>query len=56
MGSSEGGNVTNQAPRHYGVTKPISIAGPSDVDLQRSVELEKVCTFSLLFVTDFSVG
>ncbi|XP_020264940.1 nuclear poly(A) polymerase 4-like [Asparagus officinalis] len=41
MGSSEGGNVTNQAPRHYGVTKPISTAGPSDVDLQRSVELEK---------------
>ncbi|XP_020244695.1 nuclear poly(A) polymerase 4-like [Asparagus officinalis] len=41
IGSSEGVNVTNQALRHYGVTKPISTAGASNVDLQRSVELEK---------------
>ncbi|ONK72599.1 uncharacterized protein A4U43_C04F21080 [Asparagus officinalis] len=42
MGSSEGGNVTNQALRHYSMTKPISTTGASYVDLQRRVELEKI--------------
>lgn len=39
MGSSEGGN---QAPKQYGVTKPLSTAGPTEVDLQRSADLERV--------------
>ncbi|XP_057473140.1 nuclear poly(A) polymerase 4-like isoform X2 [Actinidia eriantha] len=29
------------SPKQYGVTRPISTAGPADVDLQRTVELEK---------------
>ena len=33
---------SSQAMKQYGVTKPISMAGPTDTDLQRSVELEKV--------------
>lgn len=36
MGSAEG--LVNQ----IGVTKPISMAGPSAADLQRTRELEKV--------------
>ncbi|XP_078439695.1 nuclear poly(A) polymerase 4-like [Wolffia australiana] len=30
-----------QTMKHFGVTKPISMAGPTDVDLQRSEELQK---------------
>ncbi|KAJ6813637.1 nuclear poly(A) polymerase 4-like [Iris pallida] len=41
MGSSEGGAVMPQDPRQYRVTKPISSAGPTEVDLQRTAELEK---------------
>ncbi|KAL0562325.1 hypothetical protein IC582_002779 [Cucumis melo] len=46
MGSAEGlGNSplpANQAvPKCYGVTKPISMAGPCDTDVQRNKELEK---------------
>ncbi|XP_022146701.1 nuclear poly(A) polymerase 4-like isoform X2 [Momordica charantia] len=46
MGSAEGLRNSplpaNQAvPKCYGVTKPISLAGPSDADVQRSKELEK---------------
>ena len=54
MGNSEGGNVMNQTPRQDGVTKPISTAGPTDVDVQRSAELEKVCAFTSYFVKKFS--
>ena len=36
---------SSQAMKQYGVTKPISMAGPTDTDLQRSVELEKVWKF-----------
>ena len=40
------------SPKQYGVTRPISTAGPADVDLQRTVELEKVCVLlSFSFVT-----
>lgn len=47
MGSAEGLSnspvTSNQAvPKCYGVTKPISLAGPCDADVQRSKELEKV--------------
>lgn len=29
-------------PKQYGVTKPISMAGPTEADIQRNRELEKV--------------
>lgn len=28
--------------KQYGVTKPLSLSGPSEADLQRNSELEKV--------------
>lgn len=50
MGSSERlgtstklSSTSSQAPpKQYGVTKPISMAGPKVDDLQRTMELEKV--------------
>lgn len=36
--------------KKYGITKPISFAGPTDADLQRNVELEKVILFYLSFL------
>ena len=46
MGSSEGlsqSSPPSQAvPKQYGVTKPISMAGPTQIDIQRTLELEKV--------------
>jgi len=30
------------APRQYGITKPLSLLGPVEADLQRTAELEKV--------------
>lgn len=38
----------SQPPKKYGITKPISLAGPSETDIQRNMELEKaifVCFF-----------
>lgn len=37
--------VAPVAAKKYGVTKPISVAGPTEVDLQRNTELEKVGFF-----------
>lgn len=34
---------------NYGVTKPISLAGPTDADIQRNIELEKVVFTFVLF-------
>jgi hypothetical protein len=31
------------APKQYGITKPLSLLGPVEADLQRTSELEKVC-------------
>lgn len=31
-----------QMMKQYGVTKPISVAGPTELDIQKSIELEKV--------------
>lgn len=31
-----------QPPKQWGITKPLSLAGPSDMDIQRTKELEKV--------------
>lgn len=33
------------SPKQYGVTKPLSRAGPTEADIQRTKELEKVCVF-----------
>jgi hypothetical protein len=30
------------SPKSYGITKPLSLAGPSSADIKRNVELEKV--------------
>lgn len=37
------------AARQYGVTKPISTAGPTEADIQRTLELEKVCAIEFCF-------
>ena len=56
MVSSEGSCVSpNSAAKQYGVTKPISMAGPTKTDRQRSKELDKVwivcvCVFFLLLL------
>lgn len=46
MGSSGGLTASSQptqaAAKQYGVTKPISMAGPSVTDMQKTAELEKV--------------
>ncbi|GMQ08487.1 hypothetical protein CsSME_00052196 [Camellia sinensis var. sinensis] len=44
MVSSEGSSATPlppQSPKQFGVTKPLSKAGPSETDLQRTLDLEK---------------
>ncbi|KAL6972749.1 Nuclear poly(A) polymerase 4 [Sarracenia purpurea var. burkii] len=38
---SSGGLRVVPSPKQYGVTRPISTAGPTDSDLQRTLELEK---------------
>lgn len=37
-------------PKEYGVTKPLSLAGPMEADIQRTKELEKVWSLRFLFV------
>ncbi|XP_008775817.1 nuclear poly(A) polymerase 4-like [Phoenix dactylifera] len=49
MGSFEVGRRPPQAQRLYGVTKPISTAGPTEADLRRTVELEKFLADSGLY-------
>ncbi|XP_020088813.1 nuclear poly(A) polymerase 4-like isoform X3 [Ananas comosus] len=40
MSASDGiGSVPTNAPRQYGITKPISTAGPTEADLQRTKDL-----------------
>ncbi|RDX73835.1 Nuclear poly(A) polymerase 2, partial [Mucuna pruriens] len=46
MGYSEGVGAPSQ---QYGVTKPITMAGPMDTDLQRTLELEKFLAVSGLY-------
>uniref|UniRef100_A0A0D9WR76 polynucleotide adenylyltransferase n=1 Tax=Leersia perrieri TaxID=77586 RepID=A0A0D9WR76_9ORYZ len=36
-----GSNAAAVPPKQYGITKPLSLAGPADVDLQKTAELEK---------------
>lgn len=50
MVSSEGlSGSPAPAAKQYGVTKPISVAGPTEADRQRSRELEKVCIDIIVF-------
>jgi poly(A) polymerase len=43
MVDSESPNGSSpQTAAKYGITKPISLAGPTEADLQRNMELEKV--------------
>ncbi|XP_073108970.1 nuclear poly(A) polymerase 4-like isoform X2 [Elaeis guineensis] len=49
MGSFEVGRGPLQAQRQYGVTKPISTAGPTEADIRRTVELEKLLVDSGLY-------
>lgn len=43
--------------QHLGVTEPISTAGPTELDLQKTRELEKVVAQSFRLVTEvFSNG
>ncbi|XP_022729105.1 nuclear poly(A) polymerase 4 isoform X3 [Durio zibethinus] len=39
----------SQRPKKYGITKPISLAGPSEADIQRNTELEKFLLESGLY-------
>ncbi|KAG8039375.1 hypothetical protein GUJ93_ZPchr0030g33465 [Zizania palustris] len=36
-----GSNAAGAPPRQYGITDPISLAGPTEADLQKTVELKK---------------
>lgn len=42
--------VGTQALKSYGITKPLSVSGPSAADLKRNLELEKVTNQSLLCI------
>ncbi|XXG57351.1 hypothetical protein AAC387_Pa03g4527 [Persea americana] len=52
MVSGEGSSDSSSPPaaaKQYGVTKPISVAGPTEADIQRSAELEKFLVASGLY-------
>lgn len=38
-----------KALKSYGITKPLSIAGPSPADVKRNIELEKVSVVLCFF-------
>lgn len=46
MVGSQSANVSSTSPyqqsKKYGITKPISLAGPTEADTHRNMELEKV--------------
>ncbi|XP_059641519.1 nuclear poly(A) polymerase 4-like [Cornus florida] len=44
-----GGLIDPSSPRQYGVTKPISLAGPTKADIRRSLDLEKFLVNAGLF-------
>ncbi|XP_065866310.1 nuclear poly(A) polymerase 4-like isoform X2 [Euphorbia lathyris] len=46
---SQGLYTSSPPPKQYGVTKPISMAGPNDADILRSRELEKFLSDSGLY-------
>jgi len=51
MGSSEGVGASS---KQCGITKPISMAGPTVNDLQRTTELEKVSFFVVGITRSFA--
>lgn len=53
--SSEMGNAPPPISTQYGITKPISTAGPTEADLKRTAELERVCLLYVLFLYHTSV-
>ncbi|URE10198.1 Poly(A) polymerase predicted RNA binding domain [Musa troglodytarum] len=46
------GSPSPPAPRQYGITKPISTAGPTEADLKRTTELEKFLVDAGLYETE----
>ncbi|KAK8535282.1 hypothetical protein V6N13_081422 [Hibiscus sabdariffa] len=48
---SPNGSLPQQSPppKNYGITKPISLAGPTEADIQRNTELEKLLIESGLY-------
>ncbi|URE12584.1 Poly(A) polymerase predicted RNA binding domain [Musa troglodytarum] len=46
------GSPSPPAPRQYGITKPISTAGPTEADLKRTTELEKFLADAGLYETE----
>ncbi|XP_059643221.1 nuclear poly(A) polymerase 4-like isoform X2 [Cornus florida] len=56
MVSSEGLSASSplphQPPKQYGVTSPISLAGPTEADTQRSLELEKFLVDAALYESE----
>lgn len=56
MVSAEGSSGSSSPPaaKQYGVTKPLSNSGPTETDLQKTVELEKVYLFIYLFCVSVS--
>ncbi|KAI4387392.1 hypothetical protein MLD38_005230 [Melastoma candidum] len=49
MGSADGLGGSEPAAKQYGVTKPISLAGPSEADVLKSLELDKFLVDSSLY-------
>ncbi|CAN0878123.1 Nuclear poly(A) polymerase 4 [Linum grandiflorum] len=47
-----GGSSPEQPSKQFGITKPISMAGPTEVDLRKSRDLEKFLVDSGLYETD----
>lgn len=44
----------SDAPKQYGITKPLSLLGPVEADLQRTAELEKVISGFLALTVSHS--
>ncbi|XP_015694152.1 nuclear poly(A) polymerase 4 isoform X3 [Oryza brachyantha] len=42
-------NAAAEPPKQYGITKPISLAGPAEADLQKTAELEKFLVEASLY-------
>lgn len=55
MGSQGLGIRNNgQQQQRLGITEPISLGGPTEYDVLRTRELEKVCPFVLLYSDYFN--
>jgi poly(A) polymerase len=49
---SPNGSTPQPAAKKYGITKPISIAGPTEADLQRNMDMEKFLIDSGLYESE----